>query len=333
MDECRCVDRDGNEIENCTCIVRPDREALVRVWSSALPNRARIGVTVSAEQDATADREGARIQEVLEGGPADDAGLREGDLIVRVDGRSLFEPLEDEEGEDRLELDRSVPVQRLLILLGDLEPGENVEIEYLRDGETRRAVVEAERNPARLQRFTFPGGEGRVVRFEPSSEGRMLEFHGPEGRAFFRADSLRTGMGFFGVDSLHSHMDSLRTLEGQRYRELVMGRMDPCFVSESGAPGSGFRFGGDCVDGLELTPLGPELGEYFGTDEGLLVTDVRDGATLGLEPGDVLLAVDGRAVEDVDHARRILRSYQPDEELTLRIVRRGETMEVTGHRR
>ena len=67
--------------------------------------------------------------------------------------------------------------------------------------------------------------------------------------------------------------------------------------------------------------------------KGVLVTDVREESTLGLKPGDVLLAIDGRPVEDALHVRRILQSYSTDEGLTLRIMRQGETMEVEGQRR
>lgn len=321
-ERCRCVDADGNEIENCTCIVRPDVDVLRRLWVPGMPNPARIGVTVSGQQDATSDRDGARVQEVLEDGPADEAGLREGDVIVRVDGRSLFEPLDDPEDEQRLDLEQSVPVQRLLALLGDLEPGDEVELEYLRNGETRRTVVEAERNPARFgQAFTLRG-DGPTVRLEgPDVRGFVL----PRGGRALRY-SFPEGMSDFQVDTV-------RAPGGDHFRELVVGRMDPCFSEGSGSSGSVFVLGGNCVDGLELTTLNPALGEYFGTERGVLVTDVREGTTLGIQPGDVLLAVDGREVESVSHARRILQSYEPDEELTLRVVRQGETIEISGRRR
>lgn len=327
---CRCIGPDGERIENCTCLVRPDLEGFAQAWSFRFPNRARIGVTVSGEQDAASDRDGARVQEVLEGGPAAEAGVREGDIIVRVDGRSLFEPLEDQEVEERLDLDQSVPVQRLLAVLGEVEPGDELEIEYLREGQSRRSVLEAERNPARFGVFNFPGRKGRTYRFEPSPGEGIVEWFGPEGRGYLDVDTLRSGMGFFGPESLDYGLDSLRT-RGEGFRELVVGRMDPCFSSGSGS--RTYMLGGNCVDGLELTAVNPELGEYFGVDSGLLVTEVREESTLGLQPGDVLLAIDGRAVEDVAHARRILQSYRPDEDLTLRVVRQGETMEVMGRRR
>jgi S1-C subfamily serine protease len=84
---------------------------------------------------------------------------------------------------------------------------------------------------------------------------------------------------------------------------------------------------------VELVELNPELGEYFGTDRGVLVADASEESTLGLRPGDVLLAIDGREVQDPAHARRILGSYRDGEELRLRIRRRGEDMEVLGTRR
>lgn len=82
--------------------------------------------------------------------------------------------------------------------------------------------------------------------------------------------------------------------------------------------------------GLELAELNPALGEYFGTDEGVLVTDIEEDSGLGLRPGDVIHAIDGREVRDAAHVRAILDSYRADEPITLEIVRRERRMEVVG---
>ena len=82
--------------------------------------------------------------------------------------------------------------------------------------------------------------------------------------------------------------------------------------------------------GLELAAVSPALGEYFGTDRGVLVTDIADDAALGLEPGDVILAIDGREVRDPAHVRAILGSYRPDEEIRLEVIRHERRTEVSG---
>lgn len=87
-------------------------------------------------------------------------------------------------------------------------------------------------------------------------------------------------------------------------------------------------FGAD----VELVDLNPRLGQYFSADEGVLVVDLDDDSTLGLEPGDVILAIDGREVRSAEHARSILRSYAPDEPITFRIVRDQRQVEASGTR-
>lgn len=72
---------------------------------------------------------------------------------------------------------------------------------------------------------------------------------------------------------------------------------------------------------LELVPVTPRLGKYFGTDKGLLVVRAADVPGLLLEEGDVLLEIDGRAPENPGHAFRILRSYQPGETVRLVVLR------------
>jgi len=82
---------------------------------------------------------------------------------------------------------------------------------------------------------------------------------------------------------------------------------------------------------LELVPLTPKLGQYFGTDRGLLVVRAADAPGLPLEEGDVLQTIDGRTPENAGHAFRILRSYQPGEKVQLGVMRQRKpiTLEAT----
>jgi S1-C subfamily serine protease len=59
--------------------------------------------------------------------------------------------------------------------------------------------------------------------------------------------------------------------------------------------------------GLNLAPLNPDLGRYFGVDKGALVLSRDAKRYPGIQPGDVITAVDGKTVarpEDVFRAAR-----------------------------
>ena len=79
----------------------------------------------------------------------------------------------------------------------------------------------------------------------------------------------------------------------------------------------------------ELASITPGLGRYFGTDKGVLVLRVPPDAGVGLEEGDVILEIGGRAPESGSHALRILRSYEPGEKVTLRVMRDRKPRDVT----
>ncbi len=96
------------------------------------------------------------------------------------------------------------------------------------------------------------------------------------------------------------------------------------------APGMRLFFGGR-AGGLELVDMNPELGAYFGTSNGVLVTAVR-ADSLGLRAGDVILSIDGRDVMDAEHAREIMASYRPDETIRFQIMRQKKRTTVSGHR-
>jgi S1-C subfamily serine protease len=81
---------------------------------------------------------------------------------------------------------------------------------------------------------------------------------------------------------------------------------------------------------MELVELTPGLGAYFGTEQGVLVVRAPRDDTLGLEDGDVILEISGRAPMGVGHALRILASFEPGERLELTIMRAQQrrTLEV-----
>jgi hypothetical protein len=78
---------------------------------------------------------------------------------------------------------------------------------------------------------------------------------------------------------------------------------------------------GPGLGALELVPVTPGLGRYFGTDKGLLVVRAPPEPGLGLADGDVLLTIGGRVPESPGQAFRILNSYEPGEKVKLGILR------------
>jgi S1-C subfamily serine protease len=71
----------------------------------------------------------------------------------------------------------------------------------------------------------------------------------------------------------------------------------------------------------ELVKVTPGLGRYFGAEKGVLVARAPKDSTLGLQDGDVIVAIGGREPESGPHAMRILRSYQPGESVEIRVLR------------
>ena len=82
--------------------------------------------------------------------------------------------------------------------------------------------------------------------------------------------------------------------------------------------------GGSFLSGVELAPVSSHLGEYFGTDKGVLV--VRAAQQGMLQDGDVITAIDGRVPQSGAHAMRILCSYQPGEKIRLDLMRQKKTV-------
>lgn len=79
---------------------------------------------------------------------------------------------------------------------------------------------------------------------------------------------------------------------------------------------------------MQLIPLSKGLGQYFGTDKGLLVVHAAQKSALKLEDGDVILKIGGREPGTPSHAMRILHSYGPGDSLKLDIMRKGKPLNL-----
>jgi membrane-associated protease RseP (regulator of RpoE activity) len=142
-------------------------------------NRAQLGVFVQTEADPDTDGIGALLQSVTEGGAAEAAGLEDGDIVISFDVERLAGryPAADP--------DESEPAAKLIDLIGDKEPGDEVTIEYQRDGQTHSTVVTLSEQDGWFRAYSGPDFE--VVRPSwptpvPPPNVRLLT--DPPGRGF-----------------------------------------------------------------------------------------------------------------------------------------------------
>jgi S1-C subfamily serine protease len=238
--------------------------------------RARLGVTVDMRASET-DSIGATVQSVTPGGPAAKAGIKSGDVITKINGKSLTAGDNTRAGQDE-----SLPGVRLVEYAAQLKPDETVSIEYLRGGARKTVSLVTGNEPFIVMNGLEDGGE---FNFTVPGGGRLDRM--PFG-SMYRSDRLPDG--------------------GMAYT---------------------FSFGGPLAD-LELAPLNPDLGAYFGTTEGVLVINVPKESALGLKGGDVILSVDGRKATGPGSLLRILRSYEGGDNLKLEIMRNKARTTVTG---
>ncbi len=109
-----------------------------------------------------------------------------------------------------------------------------------------------------------------------------------------------------------------------------MGQMKELMPEMHMGPGNDFEFAfGSPWGGIELVELNPDLGDYFGTREGVLVVSAPEDSTLALKGGDVIVSIGGRKPTSPMQAMRILRSYDAAESVTLDVLRKQKHVTVT----
>jgi serine protease Do len=251
-----------------TTVRAPQAIQIVDGWGGS-----QIGVAI--EDVDPGDTQGGQtggivIKDVTEDSPAEQAGLKAGDIIVEFDG------------------ERVRSARQFTRLVQETVPGRKVQAAVMR------------------------GGQRTTVTVEPRERG---------GRLF-------------------NNLNDYRELE-----EFAMKRppappptpRQPSRPSERAFPMipdfEGFMFGGGNTLGLTAGELSPQLAEYFGTKEGVLVTSVRDdsaAAKAGLKAGDVVTSVNGTDVERPADLRREIQRLRAGDEFTLNVVRDKKATTVKG---
>ena len=121
---------------------------------AGMPSRAMLGINLGDDQQT---KEGVRVQSVTPGGPASDAGLRAGDVVIGIDGKNLRSK------------DKS-SAAALVEYMRTVKVGDKVKVDYVRDGKTNSAEITTE---------AF--GAGRFVMGTPGDRVFMMRAPGPLG--------------------------------------------------------------------------------------------------------------------------------------------------------
>jgi S1-C subfamily serine protease len=248
-------------------------EALAQEF--VMNRRARLGLKVNLRARST-DSVGAYVDAVTPNGPAAKAGLLSGDIITKLDGKSVLVGHQTEADGDR----ESLPGLHLIELAAGLAPNDTVTVEFRR-GKDRKTVSVVTADEPDILFEGRPGGRAMAFRYYRPD---------PSGRTPLPPDDSDFGEQF---------------------------GMGP------------FLYGSPLAD-LELAPLNPELGQYFGSSSGVLVVSAPKDSRLGLKGGDVVLGVDGRKPATPSQLLRILRSYERGEGFKMEILRKQKRETVIG---
>jgi len=85
--------------------------------------------------------------------------------------------------------------------------------------------------------------------------------------------------------------------------------------------------------GIEIQPLTPELAESFGMEgrPGIIVAGLYrngPGYMAGLQPGDVILSIDGEPASNGRRSMNQVARKRPGDSVKIQVLRRGQTLEM-----
>jgi serine protease Do len=248
-----------------------------------------------AKELGLSEERGAIVTKVIEGSPADKAGLKENDVVVSFNDRRIDS------------------VREFQRLLGETPPDRNVKIEIVRGGSRQTLAATLSK---RAQGFAYT-------------------LNGPEwnGQAWNGQAWAQTEEGRKRLEESRKQMESLRKqYEDQMRQHQDEFRNFPDFGNFTFVNPGGFVYFNGSRLGIGVESLTDQLAEFFGVKDGkgVLVASVNENsaaAKAGLKAGDVIVAVNE---EKVDGVNGLINSLARKEgAVTLKIIRNKAEQSVT----
>lgn len=252
--------------------------------------RGMLGIAASAEDH------GLHVNAVTPGGPAERAGLKAGDTITTVDGKpvgSFDAPSET--------------------ALRTVEAGKPVKLGITRDGKTLHVDV----TPERMQ----PGDWQATVRAaQRAAEEATASIQSPE----FQRNIQQN------IDSAMKSASAALDRAAIARESAAAAREGATAAREAAVQAREHAHRWILFTspwwGLNLTPLNPDLGRYFGTDKGVLVLSRSDEQFPELQPGDVITGIDDKPVAQPEDVQRALRGATDEQQVRMAVRRHGKTL-------
>ncbi len=275
--------------------------AAVGIWSVAAQDRVFLGVTVAEAE------KGAQVENVQPDSPADQAGVRVGDIIVEVGGQA-------------------VTADTLRAELAKHAVGDELTVSVLRGGETIDLDVTLAARPERPQRgeFAFPEQPRLGVRLEDTDEGVVIREVVADSAA--AKAGLEVGDVVKKVDdtTVENSRAVVEAILSQNVGDTIAieierdGQTETISVTLEAAPNRPFQQGMEQLFSLQYNPA----------EKTWSIGAIPQDSPLyeaGLREGDVITQFNGQAYDPAE----LLAYLQGDvTEVTLTIERRGEAQEI-----
>lgn len=245
------------------------------------------------------DVRGARVREVVDESPAEEAGLREGDVLLQWDGESVNS------------------AAQLTRLVRETPPGRTVTVAYLRDGQRGQVRVSVSERPGTASWL-------RAREMSPEEREELRERMAEAREEVRRAREEAREQSREAREEWREKAEQARRRARVELREARPGDASRA-ISVSGLVGPRI--------GVRLISLTDQLAGYFGLEDrtGALVVSVEDESAAreaGLRAGDVILSVAGADVESPADVSRLVRDAG-GQELGMQVLRRGDRRTVT----
>lgn len=314
-------------------------------WSSN--QRPVLGVVL----DESGNGPGARITAVTPDSAAQDAGLRSGDRIVAVDGQQIVQG-----GRQGLVAVRAA--------LADLEEGQSLRLDLIRDGQPLQvqatprtlasyqfrfgsdfaprlvlpeidlnlgAEIDAEMISEQVRQALEQAGmldEQAIERMEQAVERSLQQRERLVLREQSRAerDAARAERDAE-RQAMRAERESARAARDAARAQRDAERIELRMRHGEGAGVTRFEISTD-DSALSLSALNPDLGRYFGVEQGVLVLSASGSDYAQLRPGDVIQQIGGAPVAGPREAWQRLRDGEPGEPRNLAVWRERESVSV-----